>query len=263
MAGLKRDANIFKVLAQMKKAWEAIQTKNTSDFSEEELEAWRASQRRFQLDGSDVRQSFLSEFEDFLFSCVWTNSEVVKEIVGYIKRGVPLNQICDLVGLKNSAFRMRIARMTEAVNDLLFDGQSCPRGIYFLTDLAALKKCLVKIRLVRERFDINKEFTLRQLGWIQAHVDGIDNPKVGPENLDNYIKSVLFFALTSRSFTLALLDKVDPTSLACAYNDMQSDGVNSAKLLFSLLLRRLTFDSVACKEELSIVKREYYDYLQG
>lgn len=263
MAGSTRDVNIFKVLAQMKKAWEAIQTKNTSDFSEEELEAWLASQRRFQFNGSDVRETFLSEFEEFLFSCVWTGSDVVKEIVGYLKSGTPLKDIGPLVGLKNSAFRMRVARMTDTINGLLFDGKTCPEGIYLLTDLGALKKALVKLRLVRNPININEEFSLRQLGWFKVHTAGIDDPKVGPENLDNYFKSVLFLALTSRSFTLALLDKVDPSSLACAYNDMQSDGVNSTKLLFSLLLRRLTFDSVACKEELSIVKREYYDYFQG
>lgn len=262
MAGT-RDVNIFKVLEKMKKAWEDIQTKKTSDFSEEELEAWLASQRRFQFDGSDIRQSFLTEFENFLFSCKWTNSSVVHDIVGYIKRGTALQDIGDLVGLKNSAFRMRMSRMTDTINDLLFDGQTCQEGIYSLTDLGALKKALVKLRLVRDPVNLDEEFSLRQLEWIQAHVDGIDNPKAGPENLDNFFKSVLFLALTSRSFILALLDKVDPASLACAYNDMQSDGVNSTKLLFSLLLRRLTFDSVACKEELSIVKREYYDYLQG
>lgn len=55
----------------------------------------------------------------------------------------------------------------------------------------------------------------------------------------------------------------NPSTLGYAYKDMQAEGVNSTKLLFSLLLRRLTSDSVACKEELAIVKREYRDYLKS
>ncbi len=84
----------------------------------------------------------------------------------------------------------------------------------------------------------------------------------GRENLDKYFQSVLYLALTSRSFTLSLLDDIDPETLGYAYNDMQSDGVNSTKLIFSLLLRRLTSASVACKEELSMVKREYQGYMR-
>ena len=261
MAGT-RDANIFKVLEKMKKAWEDIQTKKTSDFSEEELEAWLASQRRFQFDGADVRQSFLTEFEVFLFSCDWSDSEMDCEIVGYIKNGTPLKNIGDLVGLRNSAFRMRMARMTDHINDLLFDGHSCPEGIYSLTDLGALKKALVKLRLVRKPININEEFSLRQLGWFKEHTAGAEIPQIGRENLDIYYNSVLFLALTSRTFNLNMLDEIDPAVLSYALKDMQSDGVTPTKLLFSLLLRRLTSESVACKDELAIVKHEYQDYLR-
>ncbi len=152
--------------------------------------------------------------------------------------------------------------MTDTINGLLFDGQTCPEGVYSLTDFAALKKCLIKLRLVRDPININEEFTLRQLGWVKAHVGQVADHKVGRENLDKYFQSVLYLALTSRSFTLSLLDDIDPETLGYAYNDMQSDGVNSTKLIFSLLLRRLTSASVACKEELSMVKREYQGYMR-
>ena len=263
MAGGTRDINIFRVLEKMNDAWEFIQIRNTLDFSEEELEAYRAEQRRFIFNGEDVRLSLLKEFKEFLFSCEWSDSKIVREIVGYIELGTPLNEIGDLVGLKNSAFRMRMVRMTDTINSLLFDDQTCPKGVYSLTDLGAIKKCLVKIRLVCEPVEVNEEFSLRQLGWFKEHTAGVGDPKVGPENMDKYFKSVLFLALTSRSFTQTLLDEVDPSSLECAFNDIQSDGVNPTKLLFSLLLRRLTSDSVACKEELAIVKREYRDYLKS
>lgn len=263
MSGLKRDANIFRVLETVREAWKSIEGFDTSGFSADELEAWTASQRRFVFDGSDVRQSFLTEFEDFVFSCEWTDSAVVREIVGYIKDGVPLNQIGDLVGLKNSAFRMRVFRLTSTINGLLFDGQTCPEGIYSLTDLAALKKALVKLRLVRDPVSVNEEFSLRQLGWLKAHIDGVEVAEIGRENLDKYFQSVLFLALTSRTFMLNLLDEIDPSVLRYAMTDMQSDGVNSTKLLFSLLLRRLSSSSVACKEELMTVKREYQDFMRG
>lgn len=263
MAGLRQGANIFKVLETMKDAWASIEGFDTSGFSEEELEAWLASQRRFQFDGADVRESFLSEFEDFLFSCDWTDSAVVREIVGYIKSGTPLNEIGSLVGLKNSAFRMRMVRMTNTINGLLFDGQACPEGIYSLTDLGAVKKTLIKLRLVRDPININEEFSLRQLGWLKAHMEGSEIAQIGRENLDKYFQTVLFMALSSRTFNLNLLDDIDPGVLSYALKDMQSDAVNSTKLLFSLLLKHLTSDSVACKDELAIVKREYQDYMRG
>ena len=230
MSGLRQGANIFKVLETMKDAWASIEGFDTSGFSEEELDAWLASQRRFVFDGVDVRQAFLSEFEDYLFSCEWSDSAVVREIVGYIREGVPLNQIGTLVGLKNSAFRMRMVRITNTINGLLFDGQSCHAGIYSLCDLGAVKKALVKLRLVRDPININEEFSLRQLGWIKAHIEGVGEVKIGRENLDKYFQSVLFLALTSRSFTLNLLDDIDPSTLGYAYKDMQSEGVNSTKL---------------------------------
>ncbi len=261
MAVLTRRPNIFKVLATMKSAWESISNFDTSDFSEEELEEWRNTQRRFVLDGEDVRETFLNEFEDYLFSCEWTDSGVVREIVGYLKDGIPLNQIGGLVGLQNSAFRLRMSRMTDTINGLLFDGQTCPEGVYSLSDLGALKKCLVKLRLVRDPVDIYEEFSLRQLNWMKAHIEQADSFAVGKANLDKYFKSVLYLALTSRSFTLNLLDEIDPGTLGYAYNDMRSNDVNSTKLLFSLLLRRLTAASVACKEELSMVKREYQNFV--
>lgn len=263
MAGLKRDANIFRVLDTMRDAWASVSGFDTSGFSAEELESWSASQRRFLFDGEDVRQTFLSEFEDFLFSCEWSDSAVVREIVGYIKEGRPLKEIGPLVGLKNSAFRMRMARMTDAINGMLFDGQSCPEGIYSLTDLGAIKKALVKLRLTRDPVDINEEFSLRQLGWVKAHIDGVESSRVGRENMDKYFKSVLFLALTSRTFTLNLLDDIDPETLDYAFRDMQSAGVNSTKLLFSLLVQRLSSDSVACKEELAAAKREYQNFMRG
>lgn len=263
MAGLKREANIFKILETLKSAWEDISSFDTSGFSAEELDEYVRSQNRFQFDGADVRETFVLEFEDFLYSCEWTDSGVVRDIVGYIKRGTALQEIGDLVGLKNSAFRMRMSRMTDTINDLLFEGQTCPEGIYSLTDLGALKKALVKLRLVRDPVNLDEEFSLRQLGWIQAHIDGIESPKVGKDNLEKYFKSVLFLALTSRSFTLNLLDEVDQETLCYAYEDMKAAGVNSTKLLFSLLLRRLSADDVACKDALAVVKREYQDYMRG
>lgn len=262
MAVVKRDANIFKVLKTIHDAWASIENYDTSCFCDEEIESWHAAQRRFVFDGADVRQSFLTEFEEFLFSCKWTDSDVAKEIVGYIQNGTPLNQIGDIVGLKNSAFRMRISRMTDTINGLLFDGQPCPEGVYSLTDLAALKKCLVKLRLVRDPVNINEEFSLRQLGWLKSHIGQADSFDVGRENFDKYLQSVLYLALTSRSFTLNLLGDIDPETLGYAYNDMQSDEVNSTKLIFRLLLRRLNSTSVACKDELSMVKREYQDYMR-
>ena len=262
MAVVKRDVNIFKVLNTIREAWTSIATYDTSGFCDEEIESWRAAQRRFVFDGADVRQSFLTEFEDFLFSCKWTDSDVVKEIVGYIQNGTPLNQIGGLVGLKNSAFRMRISRMTDTINGLLFDGQLCPEGVYSLTDFAALKKCLVKLRLVRVPVNINEEFSLRQLGWLKEHIGQAGSCNVGRENFVKYFQAVLFLALTSRTFNLKLLDDIDPEALGYAYNDMQSDGVNSTKLIFHLLLRRLSSASVACKDELSMVKREYQDYMR-
>lgn len=263
MAGGTRDINIFRVLEKMNDAWEVIQIRSTLDFSEEELEAYRAEQRRFIFNGEDVRLSLLKEFKEFLFSCEWTDSKVVREIVGYIELGTPLSEIGDLVGLKNSAFRMRMVRITDTINGLLFDGQTCPTGVYSLTDLGALKKTLVKLRLVRDPINIHDEYSLKQLAWIKAHIEGVDNPKVGRENLDKYFQSVLYLALTSRSFMLNLLDDIDPSTLGYAYKDMQSEGVNSTKLLFSLLLKRLSSSSVSCQDELAIVKREYQDYMRG
>ena len=169
----------------------------------------------------------------------------------------------DAYGLKNSAFRMRMSRITDTINGLLFDGQTCPKGVYSLTDLGALKKTLVKLRVVRDPLNIHDEYSLKQLGWIKAHIEGVDDPKVGRENLDKYFQSVLYLALTSRSFTLNLLDDIDSETLAYAYKDMQSEGVNSTKLLFSLLLKRLSSSSVSCQDELAIVKREYQDYMRG
>lgn len=261
--GIKRDANIFKVLETMRDAWESVSQFDTSGFSAGEIEEWEASQRRFVFGGQDVREALVSELEDWLFSCEWTDSDIVREIVGYIKGGTPLNQIGDLVGLKNSAFRMRMSRMTDSVNALLFDGQSCPEGIYSLSDLGAVKKCLVKLRLVREPVSMNEEFSLRQVNWMKSHVSEAEKAEIGRENLDKYFQSVLFLALTSRTFVLNLLDEVDPSVLKYAIDDISSDGVNSTKLLFSLLLKRLSSSSVACKEELLAVKREYQDYMRG
>lgn len=261
--GIKRDANIFKVLETMRDAWESVFQFDTSGFSAGEIEEWEASQRRFVFDGQDVREALVSELEDWLFSCEWTDSDIVREIVGYIKGGTPLNKIGDLVGLKNSAFRMRMSRMTDSVNALLFDGQTCPEGIYSLSDLGAVKKCLVKLRLVREPVSMNEEFSLRQVNWMKSHVSEAEKAEIGRENLDKYFQSVLFLALTSRTFVLNLLDEVDPSVLKYALDDISSDGVNSTKLLFSLLLKRLSSSSVACKEELLAVKREYQDYMRG
>lgn len=263
MAGLKRDANIFRVLGTMKSALASIESGDSRGVSEEELEAWAAEQRRFLFNGEDVRRSFCVEFEDYLFSCEWTNSDVVREIVSHIKNGTPLNQIGDLVGLKNSAFRMRMLRMTETINALLFDGQTCPEGIYSLTDLGAIKKALVKLRLVRDPVDVKQEFSIRQIEWMKAHTGGLEASSIGRENLEKYFKAVLYLALTSRSFMLSFLDDIDPEVLGYALKDMNADSVNSTRLLFSLLLKRLSSDSVSCKEELAIVKKEYQDYMRG
>ena len=263
MDGSTRNPNIFKVLDTMKAAWASISNFDTSSFSDEELEKWRIAQNRFVFEGADIRQTYVTELEDYLFSCEWTENAVVQEIVAYIKKGTPLNFIGPLVGLQNVAFRLRMKRMTDKLNALLFDGKSCPEGVYSLTDLGALKKALLRLRLVRDTISINEEFSLRQLGWIEAHIAQADSFHVGRENIDKYLQSVLFLALTSRTFTLNLLDDIDPTALGYAFKDMQADSVNSTKLLFSLLLRRLTSASVACKEELAIVKKEYQDFMRG
>ena len=133
MAGLKRETNIFRVLETVRSAWASAASHDAACLADGDAEARLAARRRFLLDGEDVRERFLREFEDFLFSCSWTDSAVVREIVGYIKSGVPLNKIGNLVELRNSAFRMRMLRITETVNGLLFDGRACPEGIYALT----------------------------------------------------------------------------------------------------------------------------------
>ena len=65
MDGVARNPNIFKVLDNMKAAWNSIESYDTSGFSEDELEAWTASQRRFAFDGSDIRQVYVTELEDY------------------------------------------------------------------------------------------------------------------------------------------------------------------------------------------------------
>ena len=80
MAGGTREINIFRVLEKMNDAWEVIQIRSTLDFSEEDLEAYRAEQRRFVFNGEDVRLSLLKEFREFLFSCEWSDSKIAKEI---------------------------------------------------------------------------------------------------------------------------------------------------------------------------------------
>lgn len=247
----------------MQGAWEEIVAVDTSAMSADELLDWTEGQRRFLFDGEDVRKTFVQEFESFLFSCEWTDSEVVKEIVGYLQEGIPLNQIGDRVGLKVSAFRMRMSRMTDTINSLLFDGQACPEGIYSLADLPALKKCLLKLRLVRDPVNLHDEFSLRELNWIKGHISEVSDPVVDSSNMAKYFKSVLYLALVSRSFVLSLLDDIDPVALAYAFNDMQSDGVNSTKLLFSMLLRRLSSDSVACEREMAQAKHEYQEYMKS
>ena len=265
MDGSARNPNIFRVLETMKLELESILDFDTSGFSDVELEAWTAAQKRFVYEGADIRQVYVTELEDYLFSCEWTDNSVVTEIVGYIQKGTPLNFIGPLVGLQNVAFRLRMKRMTDKLNALLFDGQPCPEGVVSLTDLGALKKALLQLRLVRDPIDINVEFSLRQLNWMEAHIAsaGIDSFVVDKSNLDKYFQTVLFLALTSRTFTLNFLDDIDPEALGYALKDMQSNSVNSTKLLFSLLLRHLTSDSVACKEELMTVKREYQDFMRG
>lgn len=256
-----RNPNIFKVLDTLKARLESILSLDTSGFSEVELEKWRIAQNRFVFEGADIRQTYVTELEDYLFSCEWTDSDVVREIVGYIRKGTPLNFIGALCGLQQTAFRLRMKRISDKLYALLFDAQSCPEGIYSLTDLGALKKALLQLRLARDSIDINAEFSLRQLNWMESHIAGVDSFTVDKSNLDKYFQSVLYLALTSRTFTLNLLDDIDPTTLGYALKDMQSYNVNSTKLLFSLLLRHLTSDSVACKEELLFAKREYLDYV--
>lgn len=261
MDGSARNPNIFKVLDTLKARLESILSLDTSGFSEVELEKWRIAQNRFVFEGADIRQTYVTELEDYLFSCEWTDSDVVREIVGYIRKGTPLNFIGALCGLQQTAFRLRMKRISDKLYALLFDAQFCPEGIYSLTDLGALKKALLQLRLARDSIDINAEFSLRQLNWMEAHIAGVDSFTVDKSNLDKYFQSVLYLALTSRTFTLNLLDDIDPTTLGYALKDMQLYNVNSTKLLFSLLLRHLTSDSVACKEELLFAKREYLDYV--
>lgn len=261
MDGSARNPNIFKVLDTLKARLESILSLDTSGFSEEELEKWRIAQNRFVFEDADIRQTYVTELEDYLFSCEWTESEVVRDIVGYIRKGTPLNFIGALCGLQQTAFRLRMKRISDKLYALLFDAQSCPEEVYSLADLGALKKALLQLRLVRDSIDINAEFSLRQLNWMEAHIAGIDSFTVDKSNLDKYFQSVLYLALTSRTFTLNLLDDIDPMALGYALKDMQADSVNSTKLLFSLLLRRLTSASVACKEELLFAKREYLNYV--
>lgn len=262
MDGSARNPNIFKVLDTLKARLESILSLDTSGFSEEELEKWRIAQNRFVFEGADIRQTYVTELEDYLFSCEWTESEVVREIVGYIRKGTPLNFIGALCGLQQTTFRLRMKRISDKLYALLFDAQSCPEEVYSLADLGALKKALLRLRLARDPVDVHEEFSLRQLNWVEAHIAGVDSFTVDKSNLDKYFKAVLYLALTSRSFTLNLLDDIDPTALGYAFKDMQSYYINSTKLLFTLLLRHLTSDSVACKDELSTVKREYQDYMR-
>lgn len=226
MDGAARNPNIFKVLDTLKARLESILSPDTSGFSEEELEEWRVAQNRFVFEGADIREKYVAELEDYLFSCEWTESERVREIVGYIQMGKPLCNIGALCGLQQTAFRLRMKRLSDKLYAILFDAQSCPEGIYSLTDLGALKKALLRLRLVRNPIDFNAEFSLRQVGWLKAHVEGSEKAVIGRENLDKYFQSVLFLALTSRTFTLNLLDDVDPSVLQYALTDMQANSVH-------------------------------------
>ena len=93
MDGSARNPNIFKVLDTLKARLESILSLDTSVFSEEELEEWRIAQNRFVFEGADIRQTYVTELEDYLFACEWTESEVVREIVGYIRKGRTLTAL--------------------------------------------------------------------------------------------------------------------------------------------------------------------------
>lgn len=261
--GRTRVINVFRICEKMHEAWELILLRKAACKTSEELLAWQEEQKKFLVNGQDVRLLVMKEFEEFISDCEWEKHDIAREIATYLSSGVPLNEVGKLVGLKNSAFRMRVKRITDNANSLLFDGKTCPVGIYSLEDVSALKKCLIKLRLIRNPININEEFTLRQLGWIKSTVEGAEECKIGRENMDSYFKAVLFLALISRTFTLSLLDELDPSVLDYAFKDLQAKGINSTRLLFDLLLKNLSSSSVACEAELAAAKREYQEYTRS
>jgi len=260
MGATSRDINIFRVWTRLSDSWNKLQLKMGSELPDAEAEEFAADLKRFTVNGEDVRTTFYREFKDYFFSFEWAKNETEKEIASRFQAGVPFARIPALVGLKESAFRMKVARLTERINGLLFDGRQCPEGVYTLKDLEGINRCLVRLRLVRDPVDALQEFSMWQTNWIEAQAGPSEGWGVSSANMDKYFQAVLFLATVSRTFTLNCLDELEPSALGYAWRDMQSDGINSTKLLFSLLLKYLTPQDVSCDRALALAKHDYKEY---
>lgn len=206
---------------------------------------------------------FLGAFIEYLERADFTSSEKDKLIVAMKLDGITNKVICEKLDMKESALRVRYARLTKKVYRDLFKQDIPPKNLVYFSDLKIVNRAISRVNARNVYYCLNKYIPFEFMKILKAEAQKTEDPSYVSEGTsdDSYYSALHTMYLCSTEFIKSRLSDTTPDAIADVLKALQSDGYSRVNATFASMMR--DSDSVAfmSDEQFSTyVKSEISDF---
>ena len=188
---------------------------------------------------------FLGAFIEYLERADFTSSEKDKLIVAMKLDGVTNKVICEKLDMKESALRVRYARLTKKIYRDLFKQDIPPKNLVYFSDLKIVNRAISRVNARNVYYCLNKYIPFEFMKILKAEAQKTQDPSYVSEGTsdDSYYSALHTMYLCSTEFIKSRLSDTTPDAIADVLKALQSDGYSRVNATFASMMR--DSDSVA------------------
>jgi hypothetical protein len=179
---------------------------------------------------------FLTNFKDYLLAGEYTKSEGNLQIVKYRLEGYTHSEIIDVLDLKESAYRVRVNRLTKEIYRAVFNRDTVPYDLVYLDSAEVIHKANLSLRSAVMDSDVTNYFSINTLRDINSqtkdvHADG----RLGSR--EDYNNTMRFLAMYSTKTYNQIRGSINNAVLAYIILELNSKKPNTASYIFNSLMQ--------------------------
>lgn len=206
---------------------------------------------------------FLGSFIEYLEKADFTSSEKDKLIVAMKLDGITNKVVCEKLDMKESALRVRYARLTKKVYRDIFNQDIPPKNLVYLSDLKVINRAISRLNARNVYYCLNKYIPFEFMNILKAEAQKAKDPAYVSEGTSDasYYSALHTVYLCSTEFLKSRLLDTTPDAIADVIEALESDGYSRVNATFASMMR--DSDSVAFMTDeqfTSYVKGEISDF---
>lgn len=201
---------------------------------------------------------FLGAFIEYLERADFTTSEKDKLIIAMKLDGVTNKIVCEKLDMKESALRVRYARLTKKVYRDLFAQEIPPKNLVYFSDLKIINRAISRVNARNVYYCLNKYIPFEFMKILKAEAQKAQDPSYVSDGTsdESYYSALHTVYLCSTEFIKSRLSDTTPDAIADVIKALQSNGYSRVNSTFASMMR--DSDSVAFMSD-----EQFSTYVKG